>query len=228
MKVELVAKTLPLLDKISTEEFTAYIARIGKIKENPNRLLRYLIQHKHWSPFEHSYFTFKLETSRAMGRELLRHRSFTFQELSQRYEEVLDFEPIELRKEHPTNRQSSTEVFNPKWEDYYIGGTHDGENYIANGEETIKWLLNQTKRLYQILLDNGVAKECARMILPECTRTTILMSGNVRSWLHFLMIRNDDHAQKEVRLIAQEIENELIKEIPISIEMYKEQKHLGR
>lgn len=76
--VELVAKTIPQIDDVSTEGFAAYVARIGKVKENPEKLVKYLIKHAHWSPFEHTYFTFKIKTSRAIGRELLRHRSFTF------------------------------------------------------------------------------------------------------------------------------------------------------
>src|ERR1017187_6133644 len=105
MLVEIVAKTLPLIEDVSTAEFAAYVARIGKVKENPEKLMAYMIKHNHWSPFQHTYFTFKIETSRAIGRQMLRHLSFTFQELSQRYEEVLEFEPIELRMQSEVNRQ---------------------------------------------------------------------------------------------------------------------------
>lgn len=198
MKVEMVAMTKPLIEGVSVEDFTAYIARIGKVKDNPKKLIKYLIKNKHWSPFEHTYVTFKIETSRAIGRQILRHRSFTFQELSQRYEEVLEFEEIELRREHPTNRQSSTEVFDPFLKE------------SGNASLTIERFLKRAQELYNELLEAGVAKECARMILPECTRTTMLFTGNLRSWIHFLEIRKDEHAQKEVRLISEEIEKQLL------------------
>jgi thymidylate synthase (FAD) len=208
MNVKLVALTRPHLEGVSIEDFTAYIARIGKVKDNPKKLIKYLIKNKHWSPFEHTYITFKIETSRAIGRQLLRHRSFTFQELSQRYEEVLEFEKIELRREHPTNRQSSTEVFNPTFtnEDFYC----IPEDMEWEGSELIKEYLYQVEALYTALLEAGVAKECARMILPECAKTTMLMTGNLRSWIHFLEIRLDEHAQKEVREVSESIKKELL------------------
>lgn len=195
MKVELQAFTKPTID-VEPKDFPAYIARIGKIKDNPEKLVKFLIKHKHWSPFEHSFVTFKIETSRAMGRELLRHRSFTFQELSQRYEEVLEFEPVELRKKSEENRQSSTDIIEDK---YFV---------IDN-------IIGTINLAYQALLSLGVAKECARMILPECTKTTILMTGSVRSWIHFLEIRDESRAQKEVQLIAKEIKKVLIEQFPM-------------
>lgn len=208
MKVEIVAMTKPLIEGVSIEEFTAYVARIGKVKDNPQKLIKYLIKNKHWSPFEHASITFKIETSRAIGRQLLRHRSFTFQELSQRYEEVLEFEDVELRREHPTNRQSSTEVFEPVF-------TNENFDFIPEdmeweGSQLVKEHLYMVEALYTSLLEAGVAKECARMILPECTRTTMLMTGNLRSWIHFLEIRDDFHAQLEIQKIAKEIKSQLL------------------
>lgn len=197
MKVELVAKTMPLVEDVSTAEFAAYVARIGKVKDNPEKLMKYLMEHKHWSPFEHTFFTFKIRTSRAIGRELLRHRSFTFQELSQRYEKVMEFEPIELRGQAEKNRQSSEEVIEAEW---------------ANN--AVKNIVEHISVLYEKLLGIGVARECARMILPECTATTILMTGNLRSWIHFLGLRDDGAAQKEMQLVAKEIRSSLLKEVP--------------
>lgn len=217
MKVEIVAMTKPLIEGVSVEDFTAYIARIGKIKDNPKKLIKYLIKNKHWSPFEHTYVTFKVETSRAIGRQILRHRSFTFQELSQRYEEVLEFEEIELRREHPTNRQSSTEVFDPLIEEG-IGDFWEGE---LNASEAVSKLKEDIKAVYEALLEAGVAKECARMILPECTKTTMLITGNLRSWIHFLEIRKDEHAQKEVRLISEEIEKQLLDYFKYTFNLHK-------
>lgn len=213
-KVELVAKTVPLIEGVTTADFAAYIARIGKVKDDPDKLIRYLIKHSHWSPLEHTSFTFKIRTSRAIGRELLRHRSFVFQELSQRYEAVLEMEPIELRAQADKNRQSSEEVFDPILtfkEDFY-GKQIEWTEEVS---ETINRLLDFTTMLYKRLLEAGVARECARMILPECTSTTILMTGSVRSWIHFLQLRDDGAAQKEMQLVAQEIKKLLINEIPL-------------
>lgn len=211
MKVELVAKTIPSVEGVSTGEFAAYVARIGKVKENPEKLLKYLVEHAHWSPFEHTFFTFKIRTSRAIGRELLRHRSFTFQELSQRYEEVMEFEPVELRKQAETNRQSSGEVFDPEYNPYAPMKL----SHSVRTSDVVSGLLDEIRNLYQELLNMGVARECARMILPECTATTILMTGNLRSWVHFLALRDEGAAQKEMQLVAKEIKGFLTEEVPL-------------
>lgn len=213
MNVELVAKTVPSVDGVNTENFAAYIARIGRIKENPERLMKYLIQHKHWSPFEHTYFTFKIQTSMSIGEQLLRHRSFTFQKQSGRYEEMDEFEPIELRRQAEKNRQSSEEVFDP-----LINKIKD----VSGGDpasQCIKGALGFISNLYKELLEAGVARECARLILPACTSTTMLMTGSLRSWIHFLEIRDDEHAQKEAQLIARAIKAILLKEVPSIFEI---------
>lgn len=206
MKVEIQAITKPLIDNISEAEFPAYIARIGKVKDNPDKLIKYLIKHKHWSPFEHTFITFKIETSRAIGRELLRHRSFTFQELSQRYVDITKFEPIELRKQCEDNRQSSTEVINPKFEHF----EHDDGPYTITAKDAINRVIDTIIYTYERLIEAGVAKECARFILPECTSTTILMTGSLRSWIHFLELRDDPRAQVEAQQVAREIKKELV------------------
>lgn len=211
MTVELVAKTVPQIGDVNTADFAAYVARIGKVKENPERLMKYLIAHKHWSPFEHTFFTFKIRTSRAIGRELLRHRSFTFQELSQRYEEVLEFEDVELRQQADKNRQSSDDVINPRLNLQEFYGDHYQE---ASANDEVMQILTEIRILYSQLLKAGVARECARMILPECTSTTILMSGSLRSWIHFLDLRDDAAAQKEAQIIAREIKAQIAKEVP--------------
>jgi thymidylate synthase (FAD) len=204
MKIELVAATSPRID-VNPEDFTAYIARIGRVKSNPDRLLKYLIEHAHWSPFEHTFLTFKIETSRAIGRELLRHRSFTFQELSQRYETPLGFEPIETRMQCVKNRQSSTDYCDPLI-------TYEGKEQCAS--EAITHFLHHARTLYETLLAAGIARECARFMLPEATTTTILMTGSLRSWIHFLAIRDHADAQKEARTVAQEIKKIFIAEFP--------------
>ena len=204
------ARTVPSVEGVNTADFAIYIARIGKVKDDPDKLMKYLLAHSHFSPFEHTYFTFKIQTSMSIGEQLLRHRSFTFQKQSGRYEEMAEFEPIELRKQAVKNRQSSEDVFNPVV-DYW---ENDNDSVELFASEAIRRAIAVASQLYEDLLDAGVAKECARFILPACTSTTMLMTGNLRSWLHFLAIRDDAHAQKEVQLIAKEIRGFLAKEVP--------------
>ena len=196
------------------EEHIVEIARVSSSrkdkKANAAGLLKYLVRHKHWSPFEHSHATFEIETSKAIGIQLIRHRSFSFQEFSQRYQDVnrLDdmFEYIELREQCEDNRQSSTKVIDPTI-------VYRGDDVQAT--ELIKDHLHNSKDLYNKLLANGVAREQARMVLPLTTRTKIHMTGTIRSWIHFLELRDDEHAQKEIQLIAKEIKKQLKKELPV-------------
>ena len=199
----------------NAEDHIVEVARVSSSrkdkKSKPEGLLPYLVRHKHWSPFEHSYATFEIETSKAIGIQLIRHRSFSFQEFSQRYQDVnrLEsiFEPIELRSQCEDNRQSSVEVIDPKL--LIIG--EEG----APASEIIKGHLDLTHRLYNKLLDAGVAREQARMVLPLATKTKIHMTGSIRSWIHFLELRDDGHAQKEIQLVAQEIKKHFINQFPI-------------
>jgi thymidylate synthase (FAD) len=212
MKVELKSITP------NCESTIVEIARVSSTRKdktaNPEGLIKYLIDNNHWSPFEMASICFEIETSKAIGIQLLRHRSFSFQEFSQRYAEVQSFEPIEFRKQCENNRQSSTEVL----------AKIDGDGQTFNGDDGFELLeivdainenLLATMDLYNALLINGIAKECARMILPMCSTTTIYMSGTVRSWLHFLAIRTDEHSQKEMQIIANEIKKIFIQELPI-------------
>lgn len=211
MKVELITKTVGVgkYENLSSEEIVSAIARHGIIKEDNGKLIKYLMSNAHWSPLDMINFTFEIETSRAIGRQILRHASIKFQEHSQRYSDKVIFEPIELRKEHPTNRQSSTEIFNPI--------IKHNNSYIQN-DETANDLIIQTldylEEIYSSLIQAGIAKECARMILPECTQSTLSANGTLRSWLSFLNVRLDHHAQKECQDIAQSIGNQLEKEMP--------------
>ena len=207
MKVELVAKTQGVgkYKELTSEEIISAIARHGTIKEDNGRLVKYLIDHKHWSPLEFLNFTFEIETSRAIGRQILRHRSMSgIQEWSQRYSESAMFEDFELRKEHPTNRQSSTEVFEPLVKD----------NGIVPLSQLYKEYLEYTQWLYNKSIELGVAKECARMILPECTTTIMTFNGTLRTWLSFLNVRMEEHSQKEVVEIASLIGEELERQLP--------------
>ena len=198
----------------NAEDHIVEVARISSSRKNkkdkPEGLLRYLVQHKHWSPFEHGHATFEIETSKAIGIQLIRHRSFAFQEFSQRYQDVNHmgniFEPIELRAQCEDNRQSSTEVINPQIP--VEGGVLPANDMVGN-------FLSHSHKLYNQLLEAGVAREQARMVLPLATTTKIHMTGSIRSWIHFLELRDDGHAQKEIQLVAQEIKRIFIREFPI-------------
>jgi thymidylate synthase (FAD) len=207
--------------KSITPEAEVNIVEIARVsssrkdkKAKPEGLINYLIKHKHWSPFEHSYLTVEIETSKAIGIQLIRHRSFTFQEFSQRYQDVGAFEEmfeeVELRKQAENNRQSSTELFDSRGiETYDIYGAPCGLNSAI--EECLAW----SRTLYQQMLRYGVARECARMILPLATKTRIYMTGSIRSWIHFLEIRDDEHAQKEIQEIAKAIKEIFVQQLPL-------------
>lgn len=198
------------------------IARVSSSRtdkaEKPEGLINYLIKNKHWSPFEHSYMTFEIDTSKAIGIQLLRHVSFRFQEFSQRYAKVEGIETIEFRKQAEKNRQSSTDVLFTVVDIPDFGLTivtaFENREFVELAEE-VRSYLRTGQVLYNKLLDRGVAKECARMILPMATSTKIYMTGSIRSWIHMLDIRDDAHAQKEVQLIAKDIKSLFIKELPI-------------
>ena len=211
-KVELISKTIGLnsYKELDNNEIIAAIARHGAIKENGGKLVKYLMDNKHWSPLQHISFGFKIETRRSISAQIFRHRSLNGQEWSLRYAEPLGFEEIELRREHPTNRQSSSEVFNPVLNNSWL----IDDKYQMLASDAITDLLEKTEMLYRELISQGVAKECARDILPLCTKTTIHITGTLRDLLGFLNVRCDEHAQKEVRDIATRIGEELEKELP--------------
>ena len=169
--------------------------------ETAPKLIRYLIQNKHWSPFEMVNVCFEIETSRAISQQLITHKSFSFQQFSQRYSKVEGFEPIELRKQAIKNRQSSSDII-----------------YNEALKATVEEALISSFYCYNTLLENGVAKEVARMVLPFATKTRLYMNGSLRSWIHLLDVRNSVHAQKEIRLIAQEIESILKQHFPNTFE----------
>jgi thymidylate synthase (FAD) len=207
MKVELISKTIGLgsYKELTSEEIVSAVARHGVVKEDNGKLIKYLMDNAHWSPLQHVSFGFKIETSRAISAQIFRHRSLHFQETSQRYQEIQEFEDVELRMEHPTNRQSSTEVFdkviNKNWEDWSLS-------------DEVRAALDGALESYNLLIKHGVAKECARMILPMCSKTTIHVSGTLRDLLAFLNVRLDIHSQKEVRDIANAMGEALEKEMP--------------
>jgi len=208
MKVTLVNHTP------NPEAFISYVARVSNPanQDNPDyaKLIAYLIKHKHYSPFEHAMFTFEIVTSRAIAAQILRHRSFSFQEYSQRYSATTDIEPVEVRKQALKNRQSSTDVFDPVIRT--IGTAQN--NYDQKASEAIVAFFEQAKSLYLDLRVHGVAKEVARMVMPLATQTTIYMTGNVRSWIHYLALRTAEDTQKEHRDIACAVENILRQYLP--------------
>lgn len=194
------------------------IARVSSSRtdktEKPEGLINYLIKNKHWSPFQHSYLTFEIVTSKAIAIQYLRHLSFTFQEFSQRYAVVEEIEPIEFRLQADKNRQSSTDVIGRL--DIKAGGRIvEFEPQFEDWISRVGGALQTIMDLYKEGIELGVAKETARFILPMATKTTLYMTGSVRSWIHLLDIRDDGHAQKEAQLIAKEIKKIFIKELPI-------------
>ena len=209
MKVELISKTVGLgrYSKLNNEEITAAIARHGAIKEDNGKLVRFLMNHKHWSPLQHISFGFRIETRRSISAQIFRHRSLNGQEWSLRYAEPLGFEDIDLRKEHPTNRQSSTDSFDPLIDIEGLKAPMSAISLIKRNQE-------QTKELYDALIKTGVAKECARDILPLATKTTIHITATLRDLLGLLNVRMEKGTQKEFRDIATLIGEELEKELP--------------
>lgn len=198
MKVKLVSLTKSLIEEkeLSAEELIVYTARVSNPSnqlnsETSDKLIAYMVKNKHWSPFEMCDMTVEITTSRGIAQQILRHRSFSFQEFSQRYAEVTDFEDIQLRKAGATNRQSSLEVFDPNL---------NGNDVLAS--RLIENHLKESEFLYKSLLEAGVAKECARFVLPLTTQTKIYMKGSVRSWIHYLQIRCDSHTQLEHQQIG--------------------------
>lgn len=208
MNVKLVSLTKSQVEEkeLSAEELIVYIARVSNPSnqlnsETSDKLLAYLVKNKHWSPFEMVDMTIEIVTSRGIAQQILRHRSFSFQEFSQRYAEVTDMEPIQLRKAGSTNRQSSTDEFDPAIQ------VDCGNDIVPHekASDAIENHLQYCEELYKALLMAGVAKECARFVLPITTQTRIYMKGSIRSWIHYLQIRCDAHTQLEHRQIAIEI-----------------------
>jgi len=213
MQIKLVSITQPLIEDLTPEEFIVYCARVSNPSNQLNtetapNLLRYCINHNHWSIFEQVNMTVEIETSRAVSAQIIRHKSFSFQEWSQRYSETNEFERVELRRQGKTNRQVGDEEFDP----ILVYGEDSRYHFTASG--AISTLLTQCQQLYQQLIDAGTAKECARMILPMCTRTRLYMTGSVRSWIHYLQLRTTQDTQKEHREVAEAIKGIFIEKFP--------------
>jgi len=202
--VKLVSLTQPFVEGIkSAEELISYCARVSNPSNQLNietapKLLKYLIQHKHFSPFEMVSMAVEIKTSRAIAAQILRHRSFTFQEFSQRYASIVGLEDIEWRLQGKTNRQVGEEN---------VDLSPDLFNEVDKAQKACTIA-------YENLITAGLAKECARMVLPLNTSTTIIMNGTIRSFIHYLEIRCKDDTQKEHRDIANSIKELFISKFP--------------
>ena len=191
------------------EKTMAYIARVSnpsnQDNDNFSGLLKYCIKHQHWSVFEQSSMTLEIETTRAIAAQILRHRSFTFQEFSQRYADtnlIATKIPLPaLRKQDLKNRQNSTD---------------DLDEFVKQDiEMTITAHFNHAEKLYKRMLEAGVAKECARMVLPLATPTRLYMTGSCRSWIHYINLRSAHGTQKEHMDIAHECRKVFTEQFPV-------------
>ena len=190
------------------EKTMAYIARVSNPKNQDNEkfagLLKYCIKHNHWSVFEQSSMTLEIETTRGLGAQILRHRSFTFQEFSQRYADtnlLADEIPMfDLRSQDLKNRQNSIDDI-PK-------------NKKADLQEKIAEHFVEAMDLYNELLANGIAKECARFVLPLATPTRLYMTGSCRSWIHYINLRSAHGTQKEHMDVVAECKKIFVEQFP--------------
>lgn len=198
------------LISISTnaEKLMGYIARVSNPENQDNEdvagLLRYCIKHGHWSVFEHAFITLEINTTRDIGAQILRHRSFYFQEFSQRYAAVMNPAKVpELRLQDHKNRQNSIE---PSKEDL---------EWLDEFDRIIEKHFEESHNIYESMLERGVAKECARKVLPLNTETKMYMSGNVRQWIHYIQLRSGNGTQKEHMIIAEAAKKVFCDNLPI-------------
>jgi len=224
MHVKLVSISVPtLLDAgsvTSAEDLIVYMARVSSPQNQGNmdtapKLLRFLIKNKHWSPFDMVNMVVEVKTSKAVAIQILRHWSIKPQEFSQRYAEVTEIEPIHFRKSGVTNRQSSEDRFDPILSEELVPAyLSEFTNGNHRASVLVDSLMGMVQDTYKALLHAGVAKECARMILPMASSTTMYLNGSVRSWVHYLQQRTDQHAQLEHREVASEVKRLFIDQFP--------------
>mgnify|MGYP005678929299 FL=1 len=189
------------------EQTMAYIARVSNPSNQDNEnyagLLRYCIKHQHWSVFEQSSMTLEIETTRGLAAQVLRHRSFTFQEFSQRYADsnlLGEIELPELRRQDTKNRQNSIDDLDPA--------------VVEKLEKQMNTLFSSSLALYNQMLESGVAKECARFVLPLATPTRLYMTGSCRSWIHYIQLRSAHGTQKEHMEIANACKSHFVQHYP--------------
>ena len=189
------------------EQTMAYIARVSNPNNQDNEnyagLLRYCIKHQHWSVFEQSSMTLEIETTRGLAAQILRHRSFTFQVFSQRYADsnlLGEIELPELRRQDTKNRQNSIDDLEPA--------------VVEKLEKQMNTLFSSSLALYNQMLESGVAKECARFVLPLATPTRLYMTGSCRSWIHYIQLRSAHGTQKEHMDIANACKHLFVEKYP--------------
>ena len=188
------------------DNLVAYMARVSNPNNQDNpatapKLINYLIKHKHWSPFEMVSMCIKINTTRSVAAQILRHRSFSFQEFSQRYAPVMDKPAIpDLRNQDPKNRQNSIDNVN--------------EFVKQEFEIKTKQLFDLSHNLYNEMLAAGIAKECARDVLPLSSPTTLYMHGNLRSWMHYADLRCANGTQEEHKQIAEQVKKMIALHFP--------------
>lgn len=194
------------------EEMITYMARVSAPKNQNNldtapRLLRYLMKHSHYSPYEMANMCVEINTTRAISAQIIRHRSFSFQEFSQRYADVNELGSAvipHLRRQDVKNRQNSIDDFHPE--------------EIGSFYRRISQLFEDSEHLYREMVSHGIAKECARNILPMSTQTRIYMNGTLRSWIHYLQLRTAHGTQAEHKQIAEEIKRIFCEQFPVIAE----------
>ena len=189
------------------EKHIAYVARVSNPKNQENEkfsgLLKYCIKHGHWSIFEQSFMTLEIETTRGIAAQILRHRSFTYQEFSQRYADsnlLGEVELPELRRQDTKNRQNSIDDLDPE--------------VVEKLNKQMNTLFSSAFSLYNQMLEKGIAKECARFVLPLATPTRIYMTGSARSWIHYINLRSGHGTQKEHMDIANECKSIFVEQFP--------------
>lgn len=206
---KLISLSQPAIPGIETaEDLVAYVARVSNPSnqvggKSPAGLLKYCIKNKHWSVFETATMTVELETTRAVAAQVLRHRSFTFQEFSQRYANVIetDPEPQRARRQDDKNRQAS----------------HDDLP-----ADVVEWWRREQDKLYEAsselyvrALEKGIARECARFVLPLATQTKMYMTGNVRDWIHYIELRTGNGTQREHADLAEQVKEIFVETFPV-------------
>ena len=207
MSAKLVAVSQPVIEGVNTaEELIAYAARVSNPDNQINNetaagLLKYCIRHKHWSIFEQAFMTLELETTRGIAAQVLRHRSFHFQEFSQRYSTISSVpQAQQARRQDLKNRQNS------------VDDVPRGDREWWEDEQ--QKLYSQSLDLYNEALERGIAKECARFVLPLSTPTKLYMSGTVRDWVHYIALRTANGTQKEHMELAEACKRVFVKEFP--------------
>jgi len=204
---------LPVWTTPDAEKLIVQMARVSAPKNQHNeesgpRLLKYLIRHKHWSPFEMASMCLEINTTRAISPQILRHRSFSFQEFSQRYANTGEIgKPIipHLRSQDYNNRQNSIDNLQERL----------GKIRLSDYYRRISILFEDAEHLYQEMVSDGIAKECARSILPLACPTRMYMTGTLRSWLHYIDLRTEEGTQLEHREVAEQCKNIFKERFPV-------------